>query len=99
MERITTQEILDAIAKVKNISESNPLNAVTIEEISNLSHRSRSWALIRVKKLVNEGTLKVTYVKKRKMDGCVGWIPAYYIATASSSSDCRADEIPQQEGE
>ncbi len=81
MERVTEQQILDAISTAnKTRNDDNPHGAVTCREISKNTTMTRGWVNRKLVDLVESGIIKMTKVCKMRIDGAPNWTPAYYIS-------------------
>ncbi len=86
MEKVTEQQILDAISAAnKTCNNSNPHGAVTCREISKNTTMSRGWVTKKISDLVESGVLKVTRVRRMRIDGAPDWTPAYYFSQDSTN--------------
>ena len=88
MERVTEQQILDAISDAsKTRNDSNPHGAVTCREISKNTTMTRGWVNRKLVDLVESGIIKVTKVCKMRIDGAPNWAPAYFLSENSDKEN------------
>ena len=80
MAGVTEQQILDAINTAKKlIDESNPNGALTAQEICKATGMGHGWTMKKLQILVEKDVVKVTRVRRTRIDGNSQLTPAYYV--------------------